>query len=194
MVLFRSLLGGKLIDGKHPKLIDLKTFLAVQNILNNTPAVGVPKVSRHDDVPLKIFARDEVSGKPFTGYITKGNWYYKIKDAATPVNVSSKYLNGLFVSKLSKYEYDASLQRKLERFMIKGIKKKVADMERESAHLKKTIAEKKGLLEKIELKFINDQISEELYNKHSQQIRSEIQELTKEIDSATISKIGRAHV
>ena len=76
-----KLVGGRLIEGKHPSLIDLDTFLKVQEILNDNPVVGVPKVSRHDEVPLKIFARDEISGKPFTGYQTKGNWYYKTKNA-----------------------------------------------------------------------------------------------------------------
>ncbi len=52
--------------------------------------------------------------------------------------------------------------------------------------MKKVIAEKKRLLEKVELKFMSDRISEELYNKHSQQIRSKNQDLTKEIVSSSM--------
>ncbi len=182
-----NLVGGKLVEGKHPKLIDLKTFLAVQDILNDNPVAGVPKVSRHDEVPLKIFARDEVSCKPFTGYITKGSWYYKTKDAAIPVNVSSKHLNSLFVNLLSKYEYKQSLQKKFETIITSELKKRLNEKTKDAGHVRKKIAEKKSLLEKLELKFISDQITEELYNKHSQQLRSEIDILTKEIESVSLN-------
>ncbi len=182
-----SLLGGKLIEGKHPKLIDLKTFLAAQDVLNNNPFVGVAKVFRHDEVPLKIFVKDEVSGKPFTGYTTRGNWYYKTKDAAIPVNVSSKLLNSMFVDLLSKYEFNPSLKKKFGVILTSELKSRLSEKASDKTLLKKKIAEKQSLLEKAELKYISDQITEDIYNKHAQQIRSEIGELSKGIDSASMS-------
>ena len=182
-----SLLGGKLIEGKHPKLIDLKTFLAAQDVLNNNPFVGVAKVFRHDEVPLKIFVKDEVSGKPFTGYTTRGNWYYKTKDAAIPVNVSSKLLNSMFVDLLSKYEFNPSLKKKFGVILTSELKSRLSEKASDKTLLKKKIAEKQSLLEKAELKYISDQITEDIYNKHAQQIRGEIGELSKGIDSASIS-------
>ncbi|MEY3819894.1 MAG: hypothetical protein RL337_75 [Bacteroidota bacterium] len=182
-----SLVGGKLIEGKHPKLIDLKTFLAAQDVLNNNPFVGVAKVFRHDEVPLKIFVKDEVSGKPFTGYTARGNWYYKTKDAAIPVNVSSKLLNGLFVNLLSKYEYNPTLKKKFEAILTSELKSRLSGKASDKTLLKKKIAEKQGLLEKAELKYISDQITEDIYNKHAEQLRSEIGVLSKGIDSATLS-------
>ena len=182
-----SLVGGKLIEGKHPKLIDLKTFLAAQDVLNNNPFVGVAKVFRHNEVPLKIFVKDEVSGKPFTGYTTRGNWYYKTKDAAIPVNVSSKLLNGLFVNLLSKYEYNPTLKKKFEAILTSELKSRLSGKASDKTLLKKKIAEKQGLLEKAELKYISDQITEDIYNKHAEQLRSEIGVLSKGIDSATLS-------
>ena len=182
-----SLVGGKLIEGKHPKLIDLKTFLAAQDVLNNNPFVGVAKVFRHDEVPLKIFVKDEVSGKPFTGYTTRGNWYYKTKDAAIPVNVSSKQLNGLFVNLLSKYEYNPTLKKKFEAILTSELKNRLSEKASDKTLLKKKIAEKQSLLEKVELKYISDQITEDIYKKHAQQLRDEIGELSKGIDSTTLS-------
>ena len=182
-----SLVGGKLIEGKHPKLIDLKTFIAAQDVLNNNPFVGVAKVFRHNEVPLKIFVKDEVSGKPFTGYTARGNWYYKTKDAAIPVNVSSKLLNGLFVNLLSKYEYNPTLKKKFEAILTSELKSRLSGKASDKTLLKKKIAEKQGLLEKAELKYISDQITEDIYNKHAEQLRSEIGVLSKGIDSATLS-------
>ena len=110
-----KLVEGKLIKGHHPALIDLKLFMEVQDILNNIPVVGVAKVSRHSELPLKTFAKDERSGSPLTGYRTKGIWYYKIKEGVVPVNVNAKLLNGLFVTMLHKYEYDRKKQQELKK-------------------------------------------------------------------------------
>lgn len=174
------LVGGKLIKGLHPPLVDIKIFMRVQDILNDNPIAGVPKVSRHDEVPLKTFACDEASRKPFTGYKTKGIWYYKTKDGPTPVNVNAKYLNGAFTSLLSQYEYKPQLRKKIEAAMSAKLKQRLAGVARDAAQIKKKIAEKKALLEKIEHKFITDQISEDIYQKHSEKIRTEIASLSKE--------------
>lgn len=48
------------------------------------------------------------------------------------------------------------------------------------------IAEKKVLLEKIEHKLISDQISEDIYQKHSDKIRMEIAALYKETEISQI--------
>lgn len=95
-----NLVGGKLIKGEHPALIDLKTFLKANELLGQAPGAGIPKQSRHDELPLKTFMRDEISGQPLTGYKTKGNWYYKVKEAEIPVNISARILNQLFITSL----------------------------------------------------------------------------------------------
>jgi hypothetical protein len=89
---------GKLIKCKHSALIDLKTFIEVQKKLTKYPISGVRKITQHDEVPLKIYAKDESFGLPFTGYKTKVNWCYKLKRNVIPVNVSAKVLNTLFVT------------------------------------------------------------------------------------------------
>jgi len=180
------LVGGKLIKGQHPQLIDIKIFMKVQDILNDNPIAGVPKVFRHDEVPLKTFARDELSMRPFTGYKTKGIWYYKIKDGPTPVNVNAKYLNGAFTDLLTQYEYKPQLRKKIEADMTAKLKQRLAGVARDLVSAKKKITEKKALLEKIEYKFITDQISEDIYQKHSEKIRTEIAALSKETDMSQI--------
>ena len=67
------------------------------------------------------------------------------------------------------------------------VKKVLSKRVDNTSNIKKLISEKKALLEKIELKFINDQISEDLYQKHSKQINGEISQLTQELESTSIS-------
>lgn len=74
-----KLVEGAFIKGKHPALVDMKTFSKVNDLLATAVNVAIPKQHQRDEVPLKVFAKDEDSGQPFTGYKTKDNWYYKLK-------------------------------------------------------------------------------------------------------------------
>lgn len=93
--------------------------------------------------------------------------YYNTKEASTPVNVSSKNLNGLSVNLLSTYEFKKSSKKKLEVILTRELKSKLSSQVKDATHVKKNISEKKSILEKVEMKYINDQISEELYQKNS---------------------------
>ncbi|MBM3418216.1 MAG: hypothetical protein FJY17_04760 [Bacteroidetes bacterium] len=64
--------------------------------------------------------------------------------------------------------------------MTAKLKQRLAGVARDLVSAKKKITEKKALLEKIEYKFITDQISEDIYQKHSEKIRTEIASLSKE--------------
>jgi hypothetical protein len=75
-----KLLDHKLIKGHHPGLIDMKTFLKANELLVEASNAGVSKCPRQEELPLKVFAWEDVLGSPFTGYIEKGNWYYKARE------------------------------------------------------------------------------------------------------------------
>ena len=161
--------------------------MTVQDVLNDVPVAGVPKVSRHDELPLKTFAKDELSLMPFTGYKTKGNWYYKIKAGQNPVNVSANKLNELFATLLRGYQYKPALRSHIATTLKVKLKERLLELGKDATQAKKKIAEKKSLLEKVEQKFINDQISEEIYIKHAGQIKEEIVELSKESDTSAFN-------
>ena len=70
-----KLLNGQIVKGKHPPLIDINTFLKANKLLQEAPNVGICKHHTREDLPLKLFAREEITGSPLTGYLKKGNWY-----------------------------------------------------------------------------------------------------------------------
>lgn len=182
-----KLVEGKLIKGKHPRLIDMKTFLAVQDILSDNPRAGIPKINRHIELPLKCFMRDSISNQPFSGYQAKGNWYYKIKKGVIPVNEKAQKINDLFLKELTKFEYNPSTQKRLEALLVVKLKERLSSQTKDAAKLKKALADKKSQLEKIENKFINDQISEEIFKNHTTKIKNEIEQINKETDSAAFN-------
>jgi DNA invertase Pin-like site-specific DNA recombinase len=188
-----KLLEGKLIKGKHPALIDLALFIKANERLSESPVVGIPKVFVHHEVPLKIFAKDEISGQPLTGYTTKNNWYYKTKSTAVPVNIKAEKLNKVFADYLLQFEYKKEKKAALKKLLLQGITKRLSKSVDETKLLKKKLTEKETQLDKIEKKFLLDEIDKEMYNKHATVIKEEIKELTNDlgktnIDSSNLEK------
>jgi site-specific DNA recombinase len=181
-----KLLEGRLVKGKHPALIDLKTFLKAGERLNQSNVVGIPKVFSHEEVPLKIFAKDEISRQPLTGYITKKNWYYKTKSTPIPINVKAEKLNEIFAEELVKFEYNKEKKATLKKVLLHSITKRLSKSVDETKLLKKKLSEKEAQLEKIEKKFLLDGIDKVIYQKHATIIKQEIEILTNDLNKTNI--------
>jgi len=177
-----KLVDWQLIKGHHPALIDMKTFMKANQILAKANNVNVAKKFRHEELPLKIFAKDEVSGYKLSGCRTKGIWYYKTKDSSTPLNVRADILNKLFADKLKEFEFDASHKKQLTGLITKEIKDRFTNQVIDTQLIKKQIALKKAELEKIESKYLSDSISEELFEKHSKRVKEEIEQISQELN------------
>lgn len=181
-----KLVNGKLIKGHHPAIVDLKTFLKANSLLQQYPTAGIQKISEHEEVPLKIFAKDERSNVSFTGYCTKGNWYYKTKNAGTAVNVRAEKLNSLFLEYLSEFEFQKEYQPKLKKLLHQKLNEKLFQTVDEAKNLKKKITEKETQLENIEEKFMNDSINKELYDKYTKKYREDINNLRADLRKCDI--------
>ena len=179
-----KLVEGKLIKGKHPALIDLKTFLKANELLQHSTGAGIPKEFRHEEVPLKVFAKDEESGSTFTGYKTKGNWYYKTKASPTPVNVRADELNSLFLDSLKGYEYNKGHKAKLMKLIATSLKEQMAEAIADTKLLKKQITEKQAQFDKVEEGFILGNISKELYDKYSDKYKKELADLAQKTNQS----------
>lgn len=63
---------GKLVEGRHEKLISQKTFLMVNQIrTDKVRQYGVSHLKAHEPVPLKVFMKCDKCGNAYTGYIAK---------------------------------------------------------------------------------------------------------------------------
>lgn len=173
-----NLVNGKLIKGHHPPLVDLKLFLKANDVLKNAINTGISKVFRHEQIPLKIFAKEDLSDMPFTGYKTKNNWYYKTKSSLYPTNVKAEKLNEQFANFLKQFEFKAEWKSKLKKAMFEKLRDRISTSSNENKLLKKQISEKEGQLEKIEKKYLLDEIDKQIFEKHSNKLNSEIKELS----------------
>ena len=178
-----SLVQGKLIKGKHPQLVDLKTFIRANEAMKEAPNVGVPKVFRHDELPLKTFAIDEINGVAFTGYKTKGIWYYKTKIGNPPSNVKASVLNELFIDLLSQYQCKQEHMPVLEKYITEYLKQCMQDSASQHKVLQKRITEKEKQIEALEEKYLGENISRELFEKYNNKYVDELTECKKQLSS-----------
>jgi site-specific DNA recombinase len=204
-----SLIPGEIYRGYHPALISEELFFAANCVISGEPRSGIPKQFKIVDLSLKIFAKAEASDSsgtsgrydssgnsesPFTGYMKKGIYYYKSRQKGTAINVNAKHLNGLFSDELRKYEYDKKHSRKLREGISRIINEEVKNYLQEQTQSKKQLSELIIKMERLEERFIEGQITKELFEKYQSKFKAEKEALdqkltTPHLDSSNLEKI-----
>ena len=185
-----SLLPGELIIGKHPALISVDLFIRANNIIKQNPRSGLIRQNQPEALPLKVFVKDEISGSPFTGYINKRKnlYYYKTRDNGTKTNISAKYLNAKFADILGQFEFNKTYKPKLKEALVKRLEEKFKEHKENIQVNKKRISELQNQIDKLEERFVLNEITKEQFEKFSKKYLTEKNTLIQEIaGSADIS-------
>ncbi len=182
-----SLIPGEMYKGHHPALISEELFLKANNVVSVNPHKGIAKKSRVPELPLKAFAKDEVSLSPFTGYKQKGIYYYKTREKGTGVNVRADHLNRLFIGEMSKLEFKAQHMKKLEDLIARILQEKLSDKLQEQAEMKRRLTALLQKQEQLEVRFIEGEITRDLFDKYRQKYEQELTELQQEIEKTAVN-------
>ena len=187
---YSSLLPGELIAGKHPALISEDIFLKANNISRQNAISGVPKKLDVDELPLKVFFKDMYSNSPFTGYKNKRKnlFYYKTRDSGTKINISAKKLNSHFEKLLQSFEYDKTAKELLKSKLNQKLSKYIDDKRTDESTNKKRMSELQNNLDRLEERFVLNEITKEQYEKFSLKYSEELAQLKQEtIERADLS-------
>lgn len=178
-----SQLDNEIIKGKHPALIDIETFLKANNISRSNPRSGISKNHRIEALPLKVFAKDEISHSPLTGYHNKKKnlYYYKTRDKGTAVNISATHLNNRFVDYLKQFEFNKTFSLKLKATLYNGLEERLKDKLVNQQQNSKRITELTGTIEKLEERFVLGDITKEQYEKFKEKYEREKYVLSQEL-------------
>ena len=174
-----SLLPGELIKGNHPAVISEEVFMKANSILLKNPRAGIPKFHKNDELPLKVFAKDEDSISPFTSYINKKKKlaYYKTRVVGSSINISAKSLNSLFKETLEEFQYNTQYKNALQEAICLLLKGKLDDQIDNEKLSKKRITELKSSLDKLEERFVMGEISREQYQKFFKKFQDDLKNL-----------------
>ncbi|WP_010180414.1 recombinase family protein [Aquimarina agarilytica] len=174
-LIVNSLIPGEVIEGKHPPLITREMFLKIHNLLE----VGEePRAYSMDDenLPLKIFLRSTTCGTPLTGYIVKKKnlYYYKNRRKGSRENKSAKKLHLQFESLLSQYtiqdkKYIAPLKEIIYKAFVDMNKERI----RENEIVVKAIKEIDKKLDRLEERFVFEEINSDQYKRFKGRLESE---------------------
>lgn len=184
-----SLLDGKVVKGNHKPIISKQLFLKV-NKINATNGAGFKHRKNNPNLPMKGFVTCDSCGKPITGYTEK---IYKISYYRCNSKVCSGYsradqLNEKFKNLLSTFQIKEKFIAPLKlqmKYTFEYYNESNKDVIEHLKYNQKAVKEK---IEKVEERFVYGEINMELYNKFSNKLKSEQQEIEKEIQNSTIEK------
>jgi site-specific DNA recombinase len=164
-----KMLEGKVVEGNYEPIVSKNIFLKVNGLLDQY-ARGYTINEENAEIPLKRFAFCASCGQPLRGYITrkKNIYYYKCNTKACCNNKNANQLNGMFANILDYFKIDIakgalSLLREqmLASFNQLSVGKRDAKDE-----LMRQFQELSGKVNRLEERYIEEQIGDELYQKY----------------------------
>ena len=189
-LIVNSLIPGEVIEGKHPPIVDKQTFLKANNILNfqgNNGGYQIQTVNEY--LPLRMFVKCDRCQKPMTGYLVrkKGIHYYKCRTNGCRVNRNAETMEETFLKLLAKYQLDQQLHSVLSLQMSKLFFELNKDIIAQASLLKQQRTEINKKIEKVEEKFILDEISPAAYKKYLGKYQEERTQILKEIENCGVN-------
>ena len=179
-LLSHSLLEGKVTEGKHEKLVSKEIFLRANAEKEKIPH-GYKANPMNDNLPLKLYCKCDICKENLRGYIVKakGLYYYKCNNGGKcSSNVSAKKLHDIFLAILE----DVTLDEKYVELFKTELRKMyyAVNAERELYRLQYQgkIRELEDKIEKIEERYVNEEITPELYRKFSKKYTEEKEQLS----------------
>ena len=179
-----SLIPGQMVKGHHPPLVSQELFLRANDIISDNPHKGISKKAKNLEIPLKSFLKTESSEIPFTGYLKKGHFYYKTRGNSEPVNVRADVLNGMFMQELSKFAIEGEHLERIKEEVCKLVFAKFQEQLNEMIVKKRKITELGDKMEQLERRYVENEISRDLFDKYYAQYKKEQEVIQHEIGSA----------
>ncbi|MCB0430789.1 MAG: recombinase family protein [Flavobacteriales bacterium] len=180
-------LEGKLVEGNHEKLISKEVFLKVNNIQNLNPH-GYKHKNENDHIPLKIFLQCDHCGTSMVGYIVRKKkiWYYKCRKKGCANNKSAKALHLTFENILSSLTLDPKHAPLLREQMIRTYTRLNRENEEATALLQRQLDEIEGRMERLEERYVTEEITQELFVKYREKFSRERVQIVRRLQQPDI--------
>ncbi len=180
-LLSHNALEGELVEGHHEKLVSREIFLEVNGILS-TNHHGYKTNEERKELPLKRFMRCEDCAKFMRGYVVKKKnlYYYKCNTPGCKNNKRADDLHKNFSSALERFNInDEEMKDGIAREMIAEYEERITVKEDEAVKCENQLAEIDKKLERLEERFILEEISAEMFRKYKDRFNAEKAEIEK---------------
>ena len=175
-----NMLEGKVVQGNQEPLVSKELFLQVNGLLDqNTHGYSIKE--ENDAIPLKRFVSCDSCTKPMRGYIVqkKKIYYYKCNTVGCGNNKSAKSLNHAFARILEYFKLDITVELiDLIRKQTIATFNQLTEGHQDAYQLLQTqYKEINKKIERLEERFIEEEIKPDLYSKYAEKYRSEKKEI-----------------
>lgn len=171
-----NLLEGKVVEGKHEKLVSRELFLKANDALDQNTH-GYKISPENEALPLKRFVKCDTCGSFLRGYIvkSKGLYYYKCNTVGCGNNKSANALNAAFSRVLNRLSLIATDYEKelIKTQMIALYNQSQEDQHSTHETSESQLQEISKKLERIEERFMDEEISKDLYDKYTSKLTEE---------------------
>jgi len=180
-MLSHSALEGEVVEGKHEKIISKEIFLTVNGILAEKKH-GLQTKNEPEEIALKRFVECSACNKPMRGYINKKHSvpYYKCNSIGCSNNRNANNVNEKFLKLLSGYQVDEKYHALIKEQLHVTFQEHNESIyeSQEAAKLKMSDLTKK--IERLEERYVTEEITGELYSKYKTRYEIELQEISKD--------------
>ncbi|MBT3933288.1 MAG: recombinase family protein [Bacteroidetes bacterium] len=195
-VIVSSHIPGEVIDGKHEAFVSKEIFLKVNNLLNKT-GYGEKKNKDCKHLPLKKFVKSADCGTAYTGYLVKkkGLYYYKNNRIGSKENRNAKVMHEQFKELLCNYQIsDKKYLAPMKEIMYYTFKAEHEARIQEAQVQREKLIEINAKLDRLEERFVFEEITQIQYDKFKQKLEAEKHEIEENLhkDGFDLSNLEKA--
>ncbi len=168
-----------MIAGKHPAIVSKDNFLKI-NDKSKKHRYGIKLSNDNKNLPLRRFVISAQHKVPMTGYLVrkKGLHYYKTNIVGAKENVSAKLMHQQFKDLLQSFDFGSTkLKEPLKDVMLSVFTENYHESIEQIDTNKGLLIDIEVKLDKLEEKFILDQISKDQYDKFRLKFNSEKEDI-----------------
>ena len=171
-------LEGEVVDGKHEKLVSEAIFLEANNIIAEKK-LGLQTKKERREIALKRFIRCSTCNQPMRGYIANGYEmpYYKCNTKGCKCNRNANKVNSQFERMLNGFTVNKAYIPLIREQLYLTFQEHNASLQENEQAVNKQLNELNAKLERLEERFITEELTAELYHKYKAKFEKEIQEM-----------------
>jgi DNA invertase Pin-like site-specific DNA recombinase len=171
-------LEGEVVDGKHEKIVSEAVFLEANNIMAEKK-LGLQTKKERPEIALKRFMRCAACDKPMRGYIAKdyNMPYYKCNTPGCKCNRNANELNNKFAGMLSSFTINPDYIPLIKEQLYNTFQEHNASLQSNEEAINRKIRELNEKMERLEERFILEEIPPELYQKYKSKFETEKEEI-----------------
>ncbi len=172
-------LEGAVADGKHEKVVSEAIFLEANNIMAEKK-IGLRTTKNElPQIALKRFMKCSACSQSMRGYI-KETWntaYYKCNTPGCKRNRNATVVNNKFAEMLTHFTVNEKYIPLIKEQLYLTFQQHNESLQENEGAMNRKIREVNEKLERLEERFITEELTAELYNKYKAKFEKEIEDL-----------------